>query len=359
MVDMELATAGAAASPSGCDGPAARLLLQQPARAALRGFAVADTPDTAATGATGAGDRAMGTRDKRGFTFVVEPGVQSAGPNSYGRNPSRMREPRGQMQAPRTIEEAWQTIGSVEAMSEPPPNTVAVFTKQNLLAKAVHAAFYGHHPLVLSPDVIWLTIAQGLANHIDQNAEALRPHFVAHEGKKELVVHRPQFVKGSPANDWEGVFPEFSEQITANTMPGTVELIQNEFSTTGPVERVVSHITLMDTVQHYFSYTMCCGCGFPEVIPSTARSTHCNVAWVTRVSHCCGCRSRSAGHQKTGRRSVQRPRGCRSMIWTGGLGHCSQHSINSWLRATGGRTSTSGGRCATSTWGPASRCMSR
>ena len=34
------------------------------------------------------------------------------------------------------------------------PNTVAVFTKQNLFAKAVHAAFYGHHPLVLSPDVI-------------------------------------------------------------------------------------------------------------------------------------------------------------------------------------------------------------
>ena len=100
--------------------------------------------------------------------------------------------------------------------------------------------------------------------------EALRPHFVTHEGKKELVVERPGFVKGSPANDWEGVFPEFSEQIAANTAPGTVELIQNEFSTTGPVERVVSHITLMDTVQHYFSYTMCCGCGFPQITLSGA-----------------------------------------------------------------------------------------
>merc|ERR1711988_832927 len=67
-----------------------------------------------------------------------------------------------------------------------------------------------------------------------------------------------------------GVFPEFSEQIAANTAPGTVELIQNEFSTTGPVERVVSHITLMDTVQHYFSYTMCCGCGFPQITLSGA-----------------------------------------------------------------------------------------
>eukprot|EP01052_Picozoa_sp_SAG31_P041062 SAG31_NODE_6120_length_2160_cov_4.003396_1_plen_50_part_10 len=50
-------------------------------------------------------------------------------------------------------------------MSKPPANAVEVFTRQNLLAKSVHAAFYGHHPLVLSPDVIWLTIAQGLANH--------------------------------------------------------------------------------------------------------------------------------------------------------------------------------------------------
>ena len=95
--------------------------------------------------------------------------------------------------------------------------------------------------------------------------EELRPHFVSHEGKKELIVQRPEFVKGSPANDWEGVFPEFSEQIAANTAPGTIELIQNDFSTTGPMERVVSHITLMDTVQHYFSYTMCCGCGFPQI----------------------------------------------------------------------------------------------
>jgi len=133
------------------------------------------------------------------------------------------------------------------------------------MGKAVHAAFYGHHPLILSPDIIWLTIAQGLANHIDQNAEALRDQFVPHEGKKELVIYRPNFVKGSPHNDWEGVFPEFSALIKENSVEGVVELIENEFSTTGKSERIVSHITLMDAVQHYFTYTMCCGCGFPSI----------------------------------------------------------------------------------------------
>merc|ERR1719321_2559782 len=177
-------------------------------------------------------------------------------------NKKRLREPENGD----SLVNAWRKMGgSIEAMSPSPPGTVAVFTKQNLFAKAVHAAFFDHHPLVLSPDIVWLTIAQGLANHVDQNAERLRHEFVSHEGKKELVVERPDFVKGSPENDWENVFPEFSALIAANCVPGTTEIIENDFSTTGPVEKIVSHITLMDAVQHYFTYTMACGCGFPSI----------------------------------------------------------------------------------------------
>eukprot|EP01052_Picozoa_sp_SAG31_P041063 SAG31_NODE_6120_length_2160_cov_4.003396_2_plen_53_part_00 len=51
----------------------------------------------------------MGTRDERGFTFAVEPGVEAAGPRSYGKDGSRMRERRAR--APSTIAEAWQTFG--------------------------------------------------------------------------------------------------------------------------------------------------------------------------------------------------------------------------------------------------------
>merc|ERR1719454_1702240 len=197
-----------------------------------------------------------------GFTFDVEPGIQPSGPGSYGKNPHRLCEPaKGD-----SLCEAWQKMGgTIEAMSPAPNGTVAVFTKQNLFAKAVHSAFFDHHPLILSPDVIWLTICQGLAHHVDQNSKKLREFFVPHQGKKELVISRPSFVKGSPHNDWESVFPEFSELIKENSVVGTTELIQNDFSTTGCIERIVSHITLMDAVQHYLSYTMCCGCGFPSI----------------------------------------------------------------------------------------------
>src|SRR5687767_11833147 len=78
---------------------------------------------------------------------------------------------------------------------------------------AVHCAFASHYPLVLSPDDIWLCIAQGFATHVELNAEALRDRFVRHQGKKALTVRRDGFRRGDPSNDWPGVFAELSDQI--------------------------------------------------------------------------------------------------------------------------------------------------
>ena len=161
---------------------------------------------------------------------------------------------------------AWQQHGTVEACSPAPAGQVGVFTQHNLFAAAVHQAFYEHLPLVLSPDVIWLTIAQGLAKHVDNNAKALRDRFVDFQGKKTITVLRPGFVKGSPSNDWPGVFPDFESEIAKFVGTEiTSEILSCNFSTTGPVERVASVITLMDTVKHYFAYKMRAGCGFPSI----------------------------------------------------------------------------------------------
>jgi len=210
-----------------------------------------------------AGDTPATYSDNSGITFVVDKTVEKGG--KYGADSARVFEHTKEQ----SLSQAWLTVAggrsTIEAMSPAPEGTVAVFTRQNLFAKAVHAAFFGHHPLVLSPDVIWTTIAQGLAHHVDQNAEELRKQFVMHDGKMQLEITRPSFVKGSPNNNWPDVFPEFSELIKKNSLPGTTELLENNFTTTGPVEKVVSHITLMDAVQHYFTYSMACGCGFPSI----------------------------------------------------------------------------------------------
>src|SRR6266542_6773522 len=56
------------------------------------------------------------------------------------------------------------------------------------LAAAILHAYNNHQHLRLSPDDVWLTIAQGVSHHINFNPEKFRHYFVNHQGKKELIV---------------------------------------------------------------------------------------------------------------------------------------------------------------------------
>ena len=135
----------------------------------------------------------------------------------------------------------------------------------NAFLAAVHAAFSNHYPLILTPDVIWLCIAQGLAQHINCNAEKLRRHFVSHEGKETLTVVRDDFVKGSPGNAWPQVFEQFSQEIKKHIGEETYDILTPNFTTTGAVERAAAQVVLMDCFKQYFCYQMVCICGIPEI----------------------------------------------------------------------------------------------
>jgi Domain of unknown function (DUF4419) len=152
----------------------------------------------------------------------------------------------------------------VEACDNYSDNVIAQPGFHSLIA-AVDRAFQHHYPFVLTPDTLWLTIAQGLATHITLNAESLRSKFVAHEGKKELHVHRDDFVRKSPENPWNEVFPEFTDQIKDHIGAETHNLIVSDFSTTGKTERAASEIVLMDAMKSYFKYSFHTCCGIPYV----------------------------------------------------------------------------------------------
>jgi len=130
----------------------------------------------------------------------------------------------------------------------------------------LHHAYAKHYPVTISPDMIWLLIAQGFANHVNQNQEEMRDYFVDFEGKKDLVVERRFFVKGSPDNNWKGVFAEFSVQIEENTGGDLLELVTGDFSTTTAIEKAAFEVTLMDAMKSYFNYTLVTTtCGIPEI----------------------------------------------------------------------------------------------
>jgi Domain of unknown function (DUF4419) len=133
------------------------------------------------------------------------------------------------------------------------------------LVAALHLAFRDHRPVCLSPDMIWLLIAQGVANHVNANAEELRPRFVRHQGKARLVVRRDDFVKGSPENPWPEVFPAFTEQVRGHVGDVTHDFFVANFSTTGPAEKAAFEIVLLDAVQSYFTFELHTVCGIPAV----------------------------------------------------------------------------------------------
>ena len=135
----------------------------------------------------------------------------------------------------------------------------------NAFVSAVHTAYSKHYPLVLSPDHIWMCITQGLSQHVNANPEKLRKMFVEHEGKKELLVQRDDFVKGSPDNPWPEVFDEFSEQIREHVGEKTHDLLTPDFTTTGQNDRAAAQVVLMDTFKKYFEYNVGTMCGIPEV----------------------------------------------------------------------------------------------
>jgi hypothetical protein len=133
---------------------------------------------------------------------------------------------------------------------------------------AVTAAFAEHYPLALRPQHFWLMISQGVATHVDLNAEALRGNWVAHEGKKTLEVRCDEFMLGQP-NDWRSVVSgkpdSFSAQIAANTLEGVAEALSPPFSSTTDTEDIAQKITIMDICKNYFSYKCSTCCGFPEI----------------------------------------------------------------------------------------------
>jgi len=111
-------------------------------------------------------------------------------------------------------------VPSFEACSRLGGSLVADIAYHPMVA-ALERAFVDHRPVSLSPDMIWLMITQGVANHINANAEQLRRRLVRHDSKLQIVVRRDDFVKGSPENLWPEVFADFSRQIRQHIGPHT------------------------------------------------------------------------------------------------------------------------------------------
>lgn len=133
------------------------------------------------------------------------------------------------------------------------------------LLGAIHVAFSEHRPLVLSPDAVWLTIAQGVAQHVRMHADTLRGRLVRHHGRDIIEVGHAGAMPRDDAAAWGVIVESFRTSIGERMGEGIARLFTCDFTTTTAVERVASEIVLMDAVSPYFDFYAACICGIPEV----------------------------------------------------------------------------------------------
>lgn len=153
---------------------------------------------------------------------------------------------------------------SIDSLRERFPERVDILrpvSRCHPLIDAVHVAFSQHRPLALSPDDIWLVIAQGFSHHVAENAQALRYRLVRHQGSRELSANCADLSQA----DLEHAIANFSTQIQQATDPVLHETLICDFSTTTPAIRTASDVVLMDTFSNYFTYIMMCICGIPRI----------------------------------------------------------------------------------------------
>jgi hypothetical protein len=143
----------------------------------------------------------------------------------------------------------------------PGKNLAHVGSRCHSLIEAVQIAFSQHRPLVLSPDCVWLAIAQGFSHHITANAEALRHRLVRHQGKERLMEN----ITDLSLESFKLAIAGLSTQIREASDPVLHDTLICDFSTTTPGIRTASEVVLMDTYSSYFEYGMECVCGIPAI----------------------------------------------------------------------------------------------
>lgn len=170
-------------------------------------------------------------------------------------------EPASQPPVTRALREA---LGEVAAFGGDGEMRVIDSGGVHPLLAAVHAAFSEHRPLALSPDAVWLTIAEGVAQHVRLNSEALRPRLVRHAGRELVEIRRSTPFSGNPV--WlRSVIAEFRQALAQRIGDGQARLLTCDFSTTTDVERAASEIVLLDVYGHYYDLALVCVCGIPEI----------------------------------------------------------------------------------------------
>ncbi|KAG9305408.1 hypothetical protein G9A89_011541 [Geosiphon pyriformis] len=115
----------------------------------------------------------------------------------------------------------------------------------------------------------FLTIAQGVSNHINNNAERFRYCFVKYEGQKEISIFAGDILDiedNQLKGDWPVAINRLTTKVDENvTKVDLSKTLECDFSTTTSASITASRVILLDSMKKYFTYKILCLCGIPKV----------------------------------------------------------------------------------------------
>jgi len=143
-------------------------------------------------------------------------------------------------------------------MSTHPQNAISASLNHSFIGSLFDAYNY-HFAIEIRPDDVWLAIVIALADYVNKHAEEMRHLFVSFQDKKQLIVMVDRI------EHWDDIIAAFSVLINENTNPGVRDFMEPHFSTTTQNDRLIARVTMMASMQKYFSYGVATWCGIPSV----------------------------------------------------------------------------------------------
>lgn len=138
-----------------------------------------------------------------------------------------------------------------------------VFANNNALIQTLQECYDEHRPLILSPDVIWLTICQGVSIHVNKNYTSLSN--VIFKSKKPSTLKIRNDKLNEDENQWKQVIEALALETQKYTKADYYSFFVPKFTTTSAIEKTAYEITLLETYKKSFQYVTESGCGIPSV----------------------------------------------------------------------------------------------
>jgi hypothetical protein len=130
----------------------------------------------------------------------------------------------------------------------------------------LHYGFAQHRPVIISPDMIWLMILQGLSKYVRDNEDFFQSSFLNSKEKKKFIIYRDKFIKGRDDNNMQSVIKEIIDEFDKELKPEIKPFLKKQFSTTTPKDFAAFQISMMNELNPYYEFVEATLCGIPYVI---------------------------------------------------------------------------------------------